>query len=336
MINRYYLGVAGALVICNMVITGYFWIGEPEVSRNGASTDTVFSKNQVEGPLQPLPEIVSIDYRWAALGKALFHSDLLSKDNSISCASCHLVDYGGDDGFPVSTGISSQIGSRNSPTILNSAFNFRQFWDGRSNTLSSQVGEPIHNPVEMGSNWQEVLEKLNDDRSFRNMFRAINPDGVTQEAVVRAIVTYEESLITPNAPIDKYLKGDINALTRQQKRGLEKFNQFGCVACHQGVNIGGNLFQKVGRIDKNPASLSDDLGRYMITGNNDDKYVFKVPSLRNVADTAPYFHNGSVKTLSEAVQVMASIQLGRDLTDEDTQDLVALLKAFSAPVKRIN
>ncbi len=335
MIRNYYLGVVSALIICNLIIVGYFGLSLPEESKQGLDTDTVYSKVGVDGAIQPLPNIESIDFRWVHLGKALFNSKLLSKDNSISCASCHMIDFGGDDGFPVSTGIRSQVGKRNSPTVLNSVFNFRQFWDGRSHNLSAQAGEPIHNPVEMGSNWHEVVEKLNQDRFFRDMFSEINAKGVTQEAIIKAIATFEESLITPDAPIDKYLMGYENALTQQQIRGLKKFTEFGCVACHQGINIGGNMYQKVGRIDKSPRYLLTDLGRYLVTGNNDDKYVFKVPSLRNVAQTSPYFHNGSVKSLSEAVRIMANIQLGRNLSNEDVEDLVALLNAFSAPVKRI-
>jgi cytochrome c peroxidase len=187
----------------------------------------------------------------------------------------------------------------------------------------------------MGSNWEEVVAKLNNDELFKNMFDAINPKGVTVEAIVKAITTYEESLVTPGSDIDRYLLGDSSALSPQQKRGLEKFNNFGCITCHQGVNIGGNLFQKIGRIDKVSAQFSQDLGRYGVTGQEHDKYVFKVPSLRNVVHTAPYFHNGEVKTLYEAIQLMGRVQLGRELSSADIEDIEALLHAFSADLEGI-
>lgn len=333
MTKQYYFGLGIGLILSLFIVAGYFYISKPVSSLSEVTTETQYSYSQVEGALQPLPEITYINERWRDLGKALFNSTLLSADNSISCASCHLVDYGGDDGFPVSTGINSATGARNSPTVLNATFNFVQFWDGRSTTLAQQVAGPIHNPIEMGSNWEEVIAKLKRDKLFKDMFNTINPDGITIEAVIKAITTYEESLVTSGAPIDQYLLGDESALTVQQQRGFNKFNQYGCITCHQGVNIGGNVFQKMGRIDNAPGFLTTDLGRYGVTAQEHDKYVFKVPSLRNVADTAPYFHNGQVRTLYEAIQIMGRVQLGRELSDEDIKDLEAFLNSFSASVE---
>ncbi|GAA3915136.1 hypothetical protein GCM10022277_07140 [Litoribacillus peritrichatus] len=264
----------------------------------------------------------------------MFNSPLLSADNSVSCASCHDVFHGGDDGLPVSTGINQQVGTRNSPSVLNAVFNFRQFWDGRSLNLKDQAEGPIHNPVEMGSDWDEVLEKLRSEPNFVQSFQDLSEDGITVENILKAIVSYEESLVTENAPIDRYLLGEHSALTPQQQAGYRKFVDYGCVTCHQGRNIGGNLYQKIGRLDQVPANLLDDPGRYELTKNPQDMHVFKVPSLRNVADTAPYFHNGSVDELSVAIRIMARGQLGLDLNDADVADLEALLHAFTGELPR--
>lgn len=235
--------------------------------------------------------------------------------------------------MPLSKGVDNLVGSRNSPTVLNAVFNFRQFWDGREPNLSHQVSGPLHDPAEMATNWPDVIEKLSKNEYFSQAFHDISPSGITEENIIKAIVTYEESLITPGAPIDQFLLGDKNALTPQQISGYNKFLSFGCATCHQGQNIGGNLFQKLGRIASIPEQLALDLGKFTSTGEDEDKYVFKVPSLRNITQTAPYFHNGSIKTLEEAVVIMAESQLGLTPTQEDIADIIALFQAFSAPVQ---
>lgn len=240
-----------------------------------------------------------------------------------------MVNFGGDDGFPISTGVNNLQGQRNSPSVLNAVFNFRQFWDGRSANLTEQAVGPIHNPIEMASSWEQIIPKLEADQYFARQFNRLSPEGITPEAIIKAIVTFEESLITPNSAIDRYLKGDPSALTEQQKRGLQMFNDYGCSTCHQGINIGGNIYQKFGRLTDVPESLSKDLGRYLITSQERDKHVFKVPSLRNVELTAPYFHDGSIATLEQAVEIMAKSQLGRELSRDDINDLIALLKSFT-------
>ncbi|WP_284203488.1 cytochrome-c peroxidase [Psychromonas marina] len=303
-----------------------------EKTTEQAYIKTVYYFEQVDGPIQPIPRKLDIDKRWLTLGKALFHSPLLSKDNTISCSSCHLIDFGGDDGFPVSTGIKNAEGVRNSPTVFNASFNFRQFWDGRASSLSEQIAGPVHNPTEMGSSWAEVVEKLNKDAYFSKTFQKLSPQGITTDNIIKAITIYEESLITPNAPIDRYLLGDKSALSEQQKRGLTYFINYGCASCHQGKNIGGNIFQKLGRVNDIPEILTLDQGKFEVTKRDQDRYIFKVPSLRNIADTGPYFHNGSIDNLPEAVRIMASSQLGRVLTDEEVRDIVALLGAFSSKV----
>jgi cytochrome c peroxidase len=246
-----------------------------------------------------------------------------------------MVNFGGDDGFPVSTGINNAQGERNSPTVLNATFNFRQFWDGRASSLAEQAAGPIHNPVEMGSTWDEITPKLSQDNYFNKAFKHLSADGVTPENIIKAITIYEESLITPNSPIDNYLLGDKEALTAQQIRGLRLFTNYGCSTCHQGRNIGGNIYQKLGRINDIPKILTLDKGRYTVTNEKADEFIFKVPTLRNIAETGPYFHNGSIENLSDAVRIMASSQLGRKLSNDEVADIVALLHSFSAKVLEV-
>ena len=334
MLTRYHISLIIGIVVCSIVPLALYYLSF-EQSTVRAEQETIYHFENVSGPIQPIPRKLEIDTRWVNLGKALFHSPLLSQDNTISCSSCHLIDFGGDDGFPVSTGVNSAKGERNSPSVLNSSFNFRQFWDGRASSLSEQISGPVHNPVEMGSSWAEIVKKLSSDSYFNKTFYSLSSQGVTSENIIKAITTYEESLITPDAPIDRYLLGDKSALTEQQQRGLKHFTEYGCTTCHQGINIGGNLYQKLGRVNEIPDILTLDLGKFDITREEQDKYVFKVPSLRNVADTAPYFHNGAVDNLPQAVRIMASSQLGRELPDNEIDDIVALLHAFSSKVIRV-
>lgn len=324
-----------ALILIFIISIIYWFYSKPVTITPYEKIETSYTNQFVDGPIQPLPLIKSIDKNWVQLGNALFHSPLLSEDNTISCASCHLINKGGDDGFSVSVGIKSRIGKRNSPSVLNASLNFRQFWDGRNVTLNEQLVGPIHNPAEMGSNFTQIIKKLKADPTFNKAFNKLDINGVTKENIILAIATFEESLITNNSPIDLFLLGDGNALTKQQKLGLDKFQRFGCITCHQGRNIGGNLFQKIGRIDKVPPQLLEDKGRYNVTNDINDLHVYKVPSLRNVALTAPYFHDGSIETLPEAVKLMAQMQLGLELSVQDVEDIVALLNAFTGSVQDI-
>lgn len=331
--DNYAQHIAYLVITALTMIAGYAWvqfisINKPDQTR--LSEQVHFEFITVAGPIQPIPAKVHLEPGWVQLGKSLFNSKLLSADNSIACASCHLVSYGGDDGFALSTGFNNALGERNSPTVLNAVFNFRQFWDGRSTDLFEQIAGPIHNPIEMNSNWPQIIDKLNNEPAIKQAFVDLNESSITKNNISKAITLYQSSLITPHSPIDRYLLGDKTALTLQQQRGWIAFQNLGCISCHQGRNIGGNMYQKLGRIDLIQGSLKDDLGRYTVTNNPNDKHVFKVPSLRNVALTAPYFHNGSVATLSEAVTIMAKMQLGTELSEQTKQDLVALLNAFSS------
>lgn len=332
--NYYYLLIS-AVLVC-LLIPVFTLFEHEHFQLVTEQTKTRYKFQKVYGPIQPIPTIIEINKDWVSLGRAVFHSPLLSKDNTVSCASCHLIDYGGDDGFPVSTGIENRKGTRNSPTVLNAVFNFKQFWDGRASSIEEQITGPIHNPIEMGSSWPEIIKKLNKDPYFSDKFSTLFKEGVTQNSITQVITTFEESLITPNSAIDKFILGDKKALTAQQQRGLNLFQSYGCATCHQGINIGGNIFQKFGRLQHVPESLKIDSGRYAITNDPNDKHVFKVPSLRNIAETAPYFHNGEVTTLNEAVKIMARSQLGRELSETEIDDIVALLYSFSGTRVEVN
>jgi cytochrome c peroxidase len=300
-------------------------------------TDLVYSNSasadMTSEPITPLPRSIDLDQRKVALGEQLFNDVQLSRDNSISCASCHSLSQGGTDRLIHSVGIGDQAGPINAPTVFNSGFNFKQFWDGRAETLEEQVDGPTHNPTEMGSNWQQILEKLGHSPTYVRDFHDAYSDGLQSANVRDAIATFERSLITPNSPFDRYLRGEKNALTTEEREGYRLFKEYGCASCHQGINIGGNLFEKFGVMgnyfDKRGQVTKADLGRFNLTNNEADRYVFKVPSLRNVALTPPYFHDGSAEQLEDAVTIMSVYQLGRPLTASETEAIVKFLKTLT-------
>lgn len=287
-----------------------------------------------EQPITPIPDALPLDARKVALGRRLFHDKRLSRDDTISCASCHDLKLAGIDGKPVGVGVGNQMGTVNSPTVLNSAFNFSQFWDGRAATLEEQVEGPVHNPIEMATNWKTVIEKLSRDPYYPGAFKAIWPDGIQAAHIQSAIAEFERSLITPGAPFDRYLKGEEHALSAEARKGWDLFRNLGCIACHHGVNLGGNMYASLGVMGDYFAArggpiAKSDLGRFNVTGREEDRHMFKVPGLRNVAQTAPYFHDGAVPSLAGAVDTMARFQLGVELADADKRALVAFLQALS-------
>jgi cytochrome c peroxidase len=289
-------------------------------------TNILFAKE----PITPIPLTVDVNPKKAALGKELFFDTALSADNTINCATCHQLNAGGDDNLPFSFGIKGQKGPINSPTVYNAVFNFRQFWDGRAADLQEQASGPIENPKEMGNNFKNLISKLNKT-TYKKKFNSIYNDGITKANITDAIAEYEKTLITPNAPFDRYLRGDKTALTKEQKEGYELFKSKGCISCHHGINIGGNMYNKFGIFED---SKSKNLGRYNVTHLERDKYYFKVPSLRNIARTAPYFHNGSARTLHEAVRIMAKFQLGRKITPQEVDKIVAFLKSLNGKIPK--
>ena len=287
----------------------------------------------ISEPIKPVPLTIELNAAKVSLGKLLFHEKKLSKDQRVSCATCHDLERGGVDGLRVSAGIDGRQGNINSPTVFNSGFNISQFWDGRAPDLETQIDGPIENPVEMGNTWEQVIAVVKQNSDYLRRFKDLYPDGVTRANIKDAIATYERSLITPNSPFDRYLRGDEAAISELEKTGYEKFKSYGCVACHQGVNVGGNLYQVFGVLNnyfQKRGNLTDaDLGRFNVTGDEMDKHVFKVPGLRMVAATAPYLHDGTAKTLRDAVDVMFEFQLGRSAPDEDKEAIVAFLKSLA-------
>jgi cytochrome c peroxidase len=282
-------------------------------------------------PILPIPEYLSHDPAKASLGKKLFSDVRLSKDDTLSCESCHFLDRAGVDFVDKSRGINGQINRRNSPTVFNSALNFRQLWDGRADTLEAQIIGAVKSPVVMGmSDWNEVVEKISAIEAYKTEFKRVYGEPVNAKNIQHAIAEFERTLLTPNSPFDRYLKGDVNAISQEAKQGYQYFKSYGCSSCHQGANVGGNLFQKIGVLkDINLMDgLGTDLGRFGITGNEWDKRVFKVPSLRLVTLTPPYFHDGSVKTLEEAVDVMIEFQLGRQIPEDHKKAIIEFLKTL--------
>ena len=224
--------------------------------------------------------------------------------------------------------------------MFNAGFNFKQFWDGRAKTLDAQIDGPVQSPIEMGNLWPEVVAKLYQDHGYPAEFAAIYPDGISRKNIKNAIAEFVRSLITPNSRFDQWLKGDDNALSPLEKEGYALFKDYGCVSCHQGVNVGGNMFQVFGVLNdyfKKRGDITDaDLGLYNITGNEEDRHSFKVPSLRMAAHTAPYLHDGTAETLRDAVDAMFEFQLGREAPDEDKDAIVAFIKTLAGESEELS
>jgi cytochrome c peroxidase len=282
--------------------------------------------------IRPLPEKIETNPAKVALGDKLYHDGRLSKDNTISCASCHDLAKGGTDQAQFSTGVAGQVGDINAPTVFNAAFNILQFWDGRAANLEAQADGPPNNPIEMASNWEEIAGKLSQDAEFTQAFTAVYPDGYKKENFVNAIAEYERTLLTP-AAFDKYLRGDQGALSAEQKQGYQVFKELGCATCHSGVILGGASFEVMGlRADYykdrgNPHT--PDFGRFNVTKNEADRFRLKVPTLRNIEVTHPYFHDGSTSDLGKAVETMAKYQSGVALSARDRDLVVAFLESLT-------
>jgi len=274
----------------------------------------------------PIPENAPFNKQKAKLGELLYFDTLLSRDKTISCASCHNPSEGWADRRKVSIGVYGRKGFIQSPTVLNARFNFVQMWDGSCKDLKDQIKGPIHNPVEMDMS-NELLEKrLNNSKKYKKLFKKIyHTNYITYDMVADAIAEFEKALYTPNSKFDLYLKGKAK-LTKEEEKGYMLFKAYGCIICHNGVNIGGNSFQKMGAIHH----LKDCKGdRYSLTHDPEDRCVYKVPTLRNIALTAPYFHNGSAKTLLEAVEKMGYYNLGINISKKDAKAIVSFLKTLT-------
>ncbi|MGE5246061.1 MAG: cytochrome-c peroxidase [Betaproteobacteria bacterium] len=274
------------------------------------------------------------------LGKMLYFDPRISASHAISCNSCHSVGLAGADAEETSIGHRWQRGGRNAPTVLNAVFNTAQFWDGRAKDLEEQAGGPVVNPVEMASPHEHVGEQLAAIPGYVEQFKAAfpgEPAPVTLANAQKAIAVFEATLITPNAPFDKYLEGDASALTSTQKEGLQLFMDQGCSECHKGVNLGGSTYAPFGVVENPGAELlpPNDKGRFTVTKTVSDEYVFKVPTLRNIALTAPYFHTGRSWDLRQAVGVMGVSQIGAQLTPEETDKIVAFLDALTGEQPKV-
>lgn len=305
---------------------------DEETAETEETVETETPEAPVEEPIQALPA-VQTNMDKVVLGRRLYFDPILSGDGTISCATCHSLDHGGAEPRAVSTGINSQSGPINSPTVLNAGFNFRQFWDGRAADLREQAEGPVENPLEMGTTFAEAIERIRGDEWYVERFGALYGGEITKENITDAIAEYERSLVTPS-PVDAFLNGDESALNEQQQRGYATFKEVGCASCHMGVNVGGTMYQKMGVVEDYFALRGGELteadqGRFAQTQSDSDRHFFKVPTLRNVALTPPYFHDGSQEELGEAVRIMARVQLGRRLEDAQIADIVAFLEALT-------
>lgn len=286
--------------------------------------------------LQPLPAASRVDPQRSALGMKLFNTASLSSDGSVSCATCHPLDRAGADGFVHSRGANGHETALNTPTIYNVSFNFRFNWNGAYTRLEDALDAPI--ALTLGTTWSAIEAKLLAEPEWKTAFEDAYGDGVSTANIKDALSRYIDTLVTPNARFDQFSRGDTDALTNDERRGLETFKALGCATCHQGANVGGNMFQRLGvmhdyfqaRLEHGGAAASGaDLGRYETTQQHADRHVFRVPSLRNVALTPPYFHDGSVPTLELAVLEMGYVQLGKRLSPEEVTLLVGFLKTLT-------
>ncbi len=286
-------------------------------------------------PVRPIDQTLEYDAAKAALGFALFHDPRLSVDNTVSCASCHALETAGVDNHQYSHGVNDQLGGVNAPTVYNAVYNFVQFWDGRAQTLAAQAAGPPLNPVEMASeSFDQIIAKLKADKKFAKAFKAVYPDGITEANLTDAIEQFERTLITPNSAFDKWLRGDDSALTAQELEGYELFKKYDCATCHAGPNLGGLSYELMGLrrhyfAERGLELTHEDNGRFKETGLERDRHRFKVPGLRNVEHTWPYYHDGTRETLEEAVRDMGLYQSGVELTDAETASIVAFLKSLT-------
>ena len=286
-------------------------------------------------PISPIPPAKVADPAKVELGKKLFFDPRLSRSGFISCNSCHNLSTGGSDNLAASVGDRWQKGGINSPTVLNSSMNVAQFWDGRAKDLREQAGGPIANPAEMASNHGLAVTVLQSIPGYTAEFRKVyKSDEISIEKITDAIAAFEETLVTPNARFDKWLKGNKKALTKTELAGYTLFKESGCIACHNGPAVGGNSFQKMGVVEPYKTA-HEAIGRAAVTGKDDDRFNFKVPTLRNVELTYPYFHDGAAKTLTEAVDIMGRLQLGRTYSAEENAKIVAFLKTLTGDQPRI-
>lgn len=323
-------------VVAGVLLGAAIWVINNQNQMDAAVTATppmALSKYSVNEPIQPVRPAEGLDPGKVELGRRLFSNPRLSKDNSISCASCHDLAEGGTSHVVYSPGVGGHLNDVNTLGVFNSARNFRLFWDGRAGSLEEAIDISVTESKMLAADWQEVIRRLNREPGYLAAFNDIYQDGITKRNITDALATFVRSLVTPGSRFDQYLMGDKTAITADEKHGYELFKSYGCISCHQGMNVGGNMFETFGVMadyfgDRGNITKADR-GRFNITGDEQDMHKFRVPSLRNVALTSPYFHDGTESTLQGAVNDMATYQLGRKLSSEEVQYIVKFLKTLT-------
>ena len=335
-LQKYYLAHWGSSITSEKRDIILNWVKEQRAANYSNGLASAEFANE---PVQPIATLTDLNSDKVSLGDQLFHDTRLSANNTVSCATCHGLETGGVDNLRFSEGIHGQIGGVSAPTVFNAHYNFVQFWDGRASDLQAQAAGPPMNMIEMGNkSWDEVIAKLEADEQFTKIFKNVYPEGYTGESITDAIAEFERTLITPDSRFDLYLKGDKTALTAEEIDGYELFKQQDCATCHTGSNMGGYSYDLMGLYgdyfgDRGDSILTEDLGRFKETKSDFDKHRFKVPTLRNIALTWPYMHDGTAKTLEEAVNVMAVYQNDKPLTDAELTSIVSYLHTLTGKYK---
>ncbi len=334
----------GAIVLAATMVAGGLVMTTGETGAEPAAGDQLWQR--ATRLFKPLPPAVPnaenpVTAAKIELGKMLYFDTKLSQAGNVSCNSCHSLAEFGVDNLPTSQGDGGEHGNRNSPTVLNAALHAAQFWDGRAEDVEAQAGMPVLNPIEMAIPSREFLvERLSEYPDYERRFAQAFPGeagGLTYRNIQLALAAFERTLLTP-APFDLYLLGDLKALPAPAREGMKTFMGYGCASCHNGVTLGGHIFRKFGLNEDywvHTRSPKVDEGRFLITGEAGDRYVFKVASLRNVAKTWPYFHDGSVETLDQAIRVMVEVQIGVEMADEDVANLVAFLESLTGELPEV-
>lgn len=311
------------------------WIAEERAKSTWSQDAAAASKGE---PISPLPLKVELDADKVSLGDKLFHDRLLSGDNTLNCASCHDLTRGGTDQAKVATGIRGQQGPINSPTVYNAMYNLAQFWDGRAKDLQEQAAGPVANPIEMGAQWDEVVEKLKQVPEYQDAFAKLYPEqGLDKTSVTDAIAVFEQSLVTGNSRFDQYLRGNTAMLTSDEIQGYALFKT-NCVSCHAGPALGGLSYEKMGvkrdyfKLRGGELTAADN-GRFNVTKQEKDRHFFKVPVLRNIELTYPYFHDGSVSSLKESVRIMGEVQLNKAFSNDEVAKMEAFLRTLTGEFK---
>lgn len=287
---------------------------------------SILSTLHAAEPLEAIPQKLVYDAKKAKIGQTLFFDTILSRDMKISCSSCHDIYNGGDDGERVSSGVFSRKTDLNSPTILNSIFNFKQFWNGRVNTLKEQISTTIHAKNELDMTKETVAKRLNDSDLYKKLFKKVyKSEVISYDMVVDSIFEYQKTLITPNSKFDRYLRGEVS-LDKEEEEGYILFKKLGCVSCHNGKNIGGNSFQKLG-VMFDAGNCHGDV--YSVTKKNYQKCLYKVPTLRNILLSAPYFHDGSAKNIQSAIKIMSYNNLGIEISNNETEKIIKFFRTLN-------